>query len=85
MKENGGLGDLCLLELLVRSAKHYFRYVKAQNLVSLLEKGLCLCGTVVQVLAHSGELRTLARENVSCFHNFQIYAFFYTFVFRTPP
>jgi len=69
MQENGRLGHLRLLELLVRAGEHDIRDRKPQDFVGPIEQLLGQRNVVVKVLAHSDELGALTRE-YECVHSF---------------
>ena len=67
VEEYSRLCNLSFLQLLVGASKHNICNLEAEDLVGLIEKFFCQCVVVVEVLAHTYELRTLTREN-KCFH-----------------
>src|SRR5690606_1389972 len=68
MQENCGLRNFRLFKVFLRTIKHDIGNSKTQNIVCFFEQSFCFFIKVVQVLPHSNELRSLSRENVSCFH-----------------
>ena len=67
MYKNRRLGNLSLLEILGTSLKHHIGDPPSENLVRLLKQLFCKGLTLVQILAHTGKLGTLARK-YKCFH-----------------
>ena len=79
MQENGRLGNLGLLQILVSTSKHNVGNAVAENLVSLFKQFLCSLVVVIQVLTHTNKLCPLSGEN-KCFHFFLfIFKYKYTF------
>ena len=70
MEEYGGLGDLGLLQLLVRTGEHDVGDAEPEDFVGLLEELLRGRNVVVKVLAHADGLSSLTRKYVCVFHNF---------------
>lgn len=67
MQENSGLGNVGLPQFLVGAAKHNVCYFKSEQVVSLFKQSAGVGVYFVQILAHTGKLRALAREDI-CFH-----------------
>ena len=66
MQKYGGLGYICLFQVLVGPVEHSAGDPEAQNIVSLFKQLPRLFRFFIKVLAHSRKLGTLARENI-CF------------------
>ena len=71
MEEHGGLGDTCLLEVILCAVEHQVGDTEAENIVCFFKKVVGGGVVFVEVFAHAYELSALAGEN-KCFHSFRI-------------
>ena len=65
VQEDRGLGHLGLFQVLLGPLEHDIGDVEAEEVVGMLEPDARVAVTIVQVLAHTGELAALSGENVS--------------------
>ena len=72
MEKHCRLGDLGLLEVVGCAFKHHVGNIKSENLIGLVEHLAGLGIILVKILAHAGELRSLAGKYKSFFTHFEI-------------
>ena len=73
VEEDGGLRDLGLFQLLVRTGEHDVGDAESEDFVGFLEQLLGCGNTVVEVLAHACGLGALTRKYVCVFHKFAVF------------
>ena len=72
VQEDGRLGHFGLFQFFGCAVEHDIRDAKSEDLVRFFKEGFCLLIAVIQVLSHTGKLRTLSGKYICSCHGAKI-------------